>query len=200
MEEKTNSIQKPWYKKWWVISLIILGVIGIICIILFITSLIVCGELFQGSSLAGMELDYDISEKFIEDTSGITCMGEGGKQIIIGSGGKRHILCVVSPENKTTYSFEVEKITSLEGESQEEVDSWIVNSNWEGTVVTGSTIDILILDIPKKIEPTTIKIILKEKNMDSQTEKIHTLYIDIKQVGSLPWICRWHPFSKYEAL
>jgi hypothetical protein len=198
MEEKTNSIQKPWYKKWWVISLIILGVIGIgiICTLFFITTLCAVSDdsmLFDSMRYSTL---FDSSEKFTP----IICMGENNETAILGSGGKRHILCLVHPENKTTYSFEVEKIISLDGESQEEVDSWIVNSNWEGTVVTGSTIDILILDIPKKIEPTTIRIVLKEKNMDNQTEKIHNLYIYIKQVRSIRWICKWNPFRGDEAL
>ena len=72
----------------------------------------------------------------------------------------------------------------LKGAPTNTVQQWILDKNWEGTASPGQqTVVALLLDIPKEVSDTNLKIEIEEDN--GLNKKTHTSYIDIKHVGTL---------------
>lgn len=184
--DREEQGSKRWCKRWLAISLMVLIAIG-----LFFSIFLFIGNLCMENKLIDERIpDLDF---FGGSSPGVICMGEKNYEVALASGGKRQISCIISSKNQTEYFLEVEKIASLSGESQEEVDSWIVATNWTGEVDSGKkVVPVAVLDISQKIEPTNLNITLKEKDINNGAEQIHNLYIDVRQIGSeKPVICKW---------
>ena len=129
-------------------------------------------------------LENEIKGLFSVDDYGVKCMGEGGEEIRLSDGGRRQIFCVIKTDESKEYNLRVESVESIEGASTSSVKNWIKDEDWSGKVSAGDkTAVVLVLDVPKKVDATTLKIKVKVTDVEANTEDTHTMYIDIVSVG-----------------
>jgi hypothetical protein len=169
------------------IILIIVGIILAIAVLLIIFGVFLFKNIFCSPLIdTKIHINHEeISRLFGEDLYGVKCMGEDGEQMILESGGRRPIVCVIKSENETEYEINVTEIKSLMGAPQEEVDKWIVDTIWEGQVNPQNDTEavVMFLDIPSNIPRTTLKIILESTNRLTGIKRIHHLYLDVEQIS-----------------
>ena len=115
-------------------------------------------------------------------------MGEEAQEITIGDGGKRQVACVVSTDTQYTYNLNIRSVESIgnTGVETSQVQRWIIDQDWSGIVSPGQkTIPVLVLNIPRGISATTLKITLEETIRETGESNTHILYIDVKHVGQV---------------
>ncbi len=129
-------------------------------------------------------LENEIKGLFSVDDYGIKCLGEEGEEAKLGDGGRRQVFCVIKTDESKEYSLRVESVESLGGVSTGNVKNWIKDEDWNGKVSSGEkTVTVLLLDVPKNVDATTLKIKVKETDVEANTENTHILYIDVVHVG-----------------
>ena len=162
----------------WVIAITML-ILGII----FVRSIMCSGIMLTEKMSKGVE--KEITDLFGSNEYGIRCMGEGGHEIKLGDGGRRHIGCVINQNTQTEYKLTVKKVTSLKGASTKTVEGWILDKNWEGSVSPGITSEtVMILDVPQKVSDSSIKIEIEELNLNTEAKKTHYMALDITHTGA----------------
>jgi len=128
--------------------------------------------------------ENEIRNLFGTNDYGVKCLGEGGQEVKIGDGGMRQIACIINTNEQAEYKLEVTSIESKSGASQESVNGWILDQDWEGTVSPGQrTVAALVLDLPEKVSDTTLKITIQETSGDNT--ETHTSYVNIVHAGGL---------------
>ncbi len=167
-------------------------------IVIIVISIIVLifGIIFGRNVMcAGIQVTEDINQGvrnqvkvlFGADKFGVVCVGEGGQEVRIGSGGRRKIVCIIKTEDANEYDLTVRDIQSLKGASTSTVNRWVLDDGWKGSVSPGgdgTDAPVLILDIPQDAPTTTLKITIDEiRNRDSSTKKTHTSVIDVVPAG-----------------
>ena len=167
--------------------------IGTIVIIVLAISMLVLGLIFTKNIMcSGIILSDQISSGveneikglFDVDDYGVKCMGEGGEEIKLGDGGRRQIACVIKTDESIEYDLRIKSIESLKGVSSANVQKWILDQDWKGSVASGDkTVSVAVLDIPKNVDATSLKIIVQE--ITDFGEQTHTLYIDVVHLGGL---------------
>jgi len=172
---------------------------GTVVIIVLSVTILIFGMIFiRNIMCAGISMTDKIDEKveneirnlFGTSDYGVRCMGEEGQEITLGDGGRRQIACMISTADEQTYTLSVtnvEPIGNTIGTTKAEVNKWIIDKDWiKGRVSPGQkTVPVLVLDIPRGVSTTTLKITIKEIIEGTGTENTHTLYIDIKHVGQI---------------
>lgn len=117
---------------------------------------------------------------FGADKYGVNCMGEGSQEIKLETGQRGKIFCMIKVNKTTDYELNIKEISSLRGSDSQEVNSWIVDSGWNGTVLPsedGKEVPVLLLNIPNNVPSTTIKITIEE--VKNNSTKTHQSIIDI---------------------
>ena len=164
----------------------------IVTIALLMVVLVMGMYLIRTIMCSGITLTEEISESvknevrglFGVEDYGVRCMGESGHEITLGDGGRRQIVCIINTDTQTDYKLRIKNIESLRGVPTNTVRNWILDEDWEGAVSPGqTTVTVLLLDIPKEVSDTNLKIEIEEDN--GLNKKTHISYIDIKHVGTL---------------
>lgn len=157
-------------------TLLILGMVlirNIMCSAIIISDKISAGVENEIIGLFGSK-DYEVR-----------CMGEG-ESMALGDGGMRKVFCIINTDRESKYNLIVKNIESLKGVSTGDVKKWVSDSGWKGNVKVGQTTKpVLVLDIPRDVSATSLKIEVEENNIDTGAKETHILYIDVEHVGVL---------------
>ncbi len=167
--------------------------IGTIVVIVLAMAMLILGMVFVRSIMcSGIVLTEQISKSteneiknlFESRDYGIKCMGEAGEEVKLADGGKRQIFCVSNLDESGRYRLEVKSIESKAGVPTRQVQKWVVDKDWEGELSPGQTTNVvLVLNIPKKVSNTILKVVIEETNLDTGVKKTHVSYIDVVHVG-----------------
>lgn len=167
---------------------------GTIIVIVLSVLMLVFGSIFvQNIMCSGIVMADKISESTLNEITslfgsrdfGVKCMGEGGQDATLGSGGNRPVVCVFNVDTQSEYKLTVDEIESLSGASDSTVEKWIVDKDWSGTVSPGNVDHVvLMLDIPREVSVTQLKLTITEENIGSGAKSTHTSYINIEPVGA----------------
>ena len=173
-------------KIFWIVGIILAAII-ILVIGFFILGRLICEP--QLESPPGMNPDPNIKLLYNQNyTSGIYCIGEGSREIKLGAGGRRGVICRIIVNETSNYELKVTNISSLKGASTVNVQSWVLDKDWKGTVNPGGDgiyANVLLLNIPMDAPITTLKLTIEEiKNNDNSTIKKHTSYVSIIPLNS----------------
>jgi hypothetical protein len=174
----------------------------IVVIVLSVTILIFGMIFIKNIMCSGVSIVNGLDEKiknelvslFGTDNYGVECVGEGATEQSYGDDGTRYIICVINADQAGTYKFKtlgVKKIGSI-GESQAEINNWVVSSGVkEVKVVSGiEDVSVLTLEIPKSVSSTNLEIEIEESFKREGTSefddvKTHTSHIKIEHVGTV---------------
>jgi len=150
---------------------------------MYLIRTIMCSGIVLTEEVSG-NVKNEIKGLFGVEDYGIKCMGEAGKDIALGDGGRRQVVCVINTDTQTDYTLRVKNIESLKGVPINTVREWVLDEDWTGTVSPGqTTVTVLLLDIPREVSNTNLKIEIEED--DGLNKKTHISYIDVKHVGTL---------------
>jgi len=164
------------------IVIIVLAMSMLIFGIILIKNIMCTGLIMTDQISTGIK--NEIKGLFGQQEFGVKCMGEGSQEIRIGDGGRRKIICVIRSDESKIYNLKVDSIESLKGTSNPEVQRWILDKDWNGQVSPGDTeATVLVLDIPRKISTTTLKIVMTVD--DGMTQETHTSFVDVVHTGAL---------------
>lgn len=170
---------------------------GTVVVIVLSVTILIFGMIFVKNIMcAGIVMTDQIDERVTNEIQtlfgtsdyGVRCMGESGQEVTLGEGGTRQIVCVINTDTQATYTLNVKSVESISntGEPTSAVQRWIIDQDWTGPVAPGQTTPtVLVLDIPRGVSATKIKVIIEESTRESATMSTHTLYIDIKHVGQV---------------
>ncbi|MDO8623619.1 MAG: hypothetical protein Q7R52_05230 [archaeon] len=169
--------------------------IGTIVTIVLLMTILIFGMIFiRNIMCSGIVLTDKISTSveneivnlFGTNDYGVKCMGEEGQNVKLGDGGSRQVFCIINANEQTEYELTVKNIESLAGTSNENVQKWIVDKDWKGTMAPGQkAVTVAVLDIPQKISDTQLKIEIEESNKNTGTTETHTSYVNIVHVSGL---------------
>jgi len=166
----------------------------IVTIALLMVVLVMGMYLIRTIMCAGITLTEDISENvknevkglFGVNAFGVKCMGEDAHKVTLGDGGSRSIACIINTDTQTDYKLRIKNIESLEGISTNIVNDWILDEHSDWSVSPGqTTATVLVLNIPREISNTKLKIEVEETNNLNSNIKTHISYIEIKHVGAI---------------
>lgn len=166
---------------------------GTVVIVVLSVSMLILGMiLIRNIMCAGMQISEDISSGvknevknlFGADKFGVKCMGEGGQDIKIGTGGRRKVICIIKTEEQTTFQLIATKVESLKGASTDTVQKWILSKEWSGSVSPGADkeADVLLLDIPRDAPTSTLRITIQANSGTGSSDTIIST-IDIVPTG-----------------
>tara|TARA_Y100000310_G_scaffold69734_1_gene65290 strand:+ start:303 stop:863 length:561 start_codon:yes stop_codon:yes gene_type:complete len=169
--------------------------IGTIVIIVIAITMLILGIVFVRSIMcSGIQISEDLSvgvrnevkSLFGADKYGVKCMGEGGKEVKLGTGGRRTIVCIIKEDESTTYNIKAVIDESLKEVTTKVADTWVLDSGWKGDVIPGGegkeTV-VMLLDIPRDAPTTTLKLKITAENERVGTTTYHYSYIDIVPAG-----------------
>ncbi|MBU0957254.1 MAG: hypothetical protein KKF56_00430 [Nanoarchaeota archaeon] len=169
------------------IVIIVLGVTMLVLGMIFVKSIMCSGIVLTGE--IDEKVSNEIRDLFGAKEYGVKCHGEGTDESKLGDGGRRKIACIINEDEDSTYRFRNIDITSLKGASTSDVRRWILDDD-VGTLKVRpgkTTVAVIILDIPKKVTDSSLKIEMDVERTtgDSGTPstETHTLYIDVTHVG-----------------
>jgi len=166
------------------IVIIVIAMTMLILGIVFVRNIMCSGIVISDKISNGVE--NEIIGLFGAKDYGVKCMGEGGAEVKLGDGGRRQIVCIINSDSQVKYKLEVISIESLKGTPTENVQSWIKDQNWEGSAQSGTkTVTVAVLDVPKKVSDTGLKITVQETNEDTGSIETHIMYIDVVHVGTI---------------
>lgn len=167
--------------------------IGTIVIIVLAMTMLILGMVFIRSIMcSGIIITDQLKEGTLNEVKGlfgvneygIKCIGEGNEEIKLGDGGTRRIACVIKSDESKDYTLKIKDIESLSGVSTANVQKWIKDEGWKGTAGVGDTTAVVaVLDIPKKVDATSLKVTIEEVS-ESGTET-HISYIDVVHIGTV---------------
>jgi len=166
---------------------------GTVVIVVLSVSMLILGIiLIRNIMCAGMQISEDISSGvknevknlFGADKFGVKCMGEGGQDVKLGTGGRRKIICIIKTEEQTNYQLIATKVESLRGASTDSVQKWILSKEWSGSVSPGADkeADVLLLDIPSNAPSSTLRITIQANRGTGSSDTIIST-IDIVPTG-----------------
>jgi len=171
---------------------------GTIVIIVLSVTLLVLGMVFiRGLMCSGIQIGEKVDEGvknelrtlFGTDDYGVTCMGEKGQEIKIGTGGRRQIVCYIKSDEQVKYSLIVNDFESLSGAPSSTLSKWIIDKNVQSVDVApgskGAEPVVMLLNVPRDAPTTSLKLNLEAKNLISGSTTSHIMYIDIVPIGAI---------------
>lgn len=169
-----------------------------IIIIVLSVLMLVFGSIFVRNVMcSGIIMTQDITQSTSKEIKnlfgsrnyGVVCMGEGNEDITLGSGGTRYITCTFNLEEAATYDLKFDKIESLSGTSQEQVEKWIVGTTgWHGDMVPNAAVNtksVLTLNIPKGVSRTILTVTLTETSSLNSAPLTHDIRLTVEPVGAV---------------
>src|SRR3989344_8109112 len=168
----------------------------IVIVVIAVTMLILGLVLVRTIMCSAVQLTEDVNQNVKNEIKnlfgttkyGVICMGEGGQEIKIATGGKRKIVCMVKVEEQATYDISVDNIESLSGADSNIVDGWVLDRDVDSLSVSPGSVTeavAIYMSIPRDAPTTSIKITLRDTNQDTGITNSHFSYIDIQSVGAL---------------
>ena len=168
----------------------------IVIVVIAVTMLILGLVLVRTIMCSAVQLTEDVNQNVKNEIKnlfgttkyGVICMGEGGQEIKIATGGKRKIVCMVKVEEQATYDISVDNIESLSGAASSIVDGWVLDRDVDSLSVSPGSVTeavAIYMSIPRDAPTTSIKITLRDTNQDTGITNSHFSYIDIQSVGAL---------------
>lgn len=165
----------------------------IVVLVLGVSMLILGMVLIRNIMCSGLSITEDlttgvkneIKNLFGADRFGVKCLGEGGQDVKLATGGRRKVICIIKTEEQTEYSIELKDMQSLKGAKIDAVNQWAISKGWTGTVKPGQDQEetVLLLDVPKDASSTTLKLTIQAKNVATGSEETITSIIDIVPTG-----------------
>lgn len=165
----------------------------IVVLVLGVSMLILGMVLIRNIMCSGIQITEDLSTGvkneiktlFGADKFGVKCLGEGGAEVKLGSGGKRSVICIFKTDSEAEYELTVTSIESLSGASSEVVNRWVIDQGWKGSVVPGQDQEetVVLFDIPRDAPNTAIKIIMQAKNLKSGSQQTITSRVEVVPTG-----------------
>jgi len=165
----------------------------IIILVLGVSMLILGMVLIRNIMCSGLEITQELSagvknevkNLFGSDKFGVNCLGQGGAEVKFGSGGKRSVICIFKTDTATEYDVQVKSIESRSGASTDTVNGWVIDKNWQGSVIPGQDQEevVVLFDIPRDAPTTSVKIIMDAKNIQTDSVKTITSRVDIVPSG-----------------
>jgi len=165
----------------------------IIILVLGVSMLILGMVLIRNIMCSGIEITQDLSagvknevkNLFGADKFGVNCIGQGGAEVKLGSGGRRPIICIFKTDTATDYDVQIRSIESLSGASTDTVNGWVIDDGWQGSVIPGQDQEevVVLFDIPRDAPSTSIKIIIDAANSQTDSVQTRTSIVDIVPSG-----------------
>ena len=165
--------------------------VGTMIIIVLALTMLILGMIFVRSIMcSGIVLTEEISRSMENEVKnlfgareyGVKCMGEGGQEVRLATGGRRAFACIINTPTGGRYNLEVtgvEDITTKADRSDliaDETPEWDV-----GTDPTTATV--AVLNLPRGTPETTLKISILETDPNG-VSKTHISYVDITPAGA----------------
>jgi hypothetical protein len=164
------------------IVILVIGMSMLILGLIFVRKIMCSGIIITEQISTSVE--NEIKGLFNVDDYGVRCLGEEGEEVKIGDGGRRQIPCVIKTDETMEYELKIKSIESIKGVSTNAVQNWILDKDWKGSVSTGDkTVPVVILDVPKNVDATTLKLTIEEITANGQ--QTHISYIDVVHVSGL---------------
>ncbi len=164
------------------IVVLVLGVTLLIVGMIFIRNIMCSGIQITEDLSTGVK--NEIKSLFGADKFGIKCLGEGGQDVRLGTGGRRKVDCMIKTESNENYDIQVKSIESLQGASADTVNKWAISKGWAGAVPPGQEkeVTVLLLNVPSTAPATTLKITLQSTSDTGGVETIISI-IDVVPTG-----------------
>ena len=171
----------------------------IIVLVLGVSMLILGMVLIRNIMCSGLQITEElttgvkneIKNLFGADKIGVKCMGEGGQDIKIGTGGKRKIICIIK-ENQADVEYTLTTTVSvLPKTSKLDVQPWILSNGGDKVAVRpGDETEYLALylNIPEDAPSTDLSLsidVLKTINGVSPSRKTITSTISVVPTGAI---------------
>lgn len=166
-----------------IVTIVIL--VSVLILSLILVKNVMCGGIILTDQVVeGAE--NELKNLFGNTEYGVKCMGEEGDEITLGDGGKRQIICIINTDETIKYNLKLNSIESLSGASTNVVKTWVSDKNWQGSVSPGKkTVTVLLLDVPRNVDDTSLKIEIEEENKDTGNIDTHILYLNVKHLGQI---------------
>ncbi|MEM4259458.1 MAG: hypothetical protein QXS38_01700 [Candidatus Pacearchaeota archaeon] len=165
----------------------------IVILVLGVSMLILGMILIRNIMCSGISITEDLSTGvkneiktlFGADRFGVKCLGEGGQDVKLGTGGRRKVICMIKTEEQVNYDIQIKNIESLSGAKIDSVNKWVISKGWTGSVTPGAEkeVTVLLLNVPRDAPATTLKITIQSKNVNTGSEETIDSIIDIVPVG-----------------
>jgi hypothetical protein len=168
--------------------------IGTIVVLVIGVSMLILGMILVRSIMcSGLQITEDVTTGvkneiktlFGAEQFGVKCLGEGGQDVKLGTGGRRKVICMIKTEEQTSYDIQIKSLESLQGAKTDIVNNWAISKGWTGSVTPGQENEetVLLLNIPRDAPATTLKITIQSKNVGTGSEKTITSIIDVVPTG-----------------
>ena len=161
--------------------------IGTIVIIVLAMSMLILGiVLVRKIMCSGVTLtdkiskatESEISSLFDAGEIGVKCMGEEGREVKLGGGGRRQVICIINTQDggdyEITYKNDIQKIAG-----NIDATRLVVASGWKGKVSPGKkTVTVAVLNLPREIPNSAVKLSFDIKDPSGNIDT-HTLFLDL---------------------
>jgi len=144
--------------------------IGTIVVLVVGVSMLILGIILVRSIMcSGLQITEDLStgvrnevkNLFGADKLGVKCVGQGGAEVNLGTGGKRSLVCIFKSDEAAKYTVTVDKIESLTASVSSEIaNTWVLDKGWSGNVVPGQEQEevVVLFNLPRDAPNTALKI------------------------------------------
>jgi hypothetical protein len=173
--------------------------IGTIVVLVIGVSMLILGIILVRSIMcSGMQITQDLSSGVRNEVKnlfgggqyGIKCVGTGGADVKLATGGRRAVVCIIKEDQPSIYNIVLDKtdVTSLTPTvSSAIVQSWILGTPGAPKVSVkaggdGQDVAVLLLNIPRDAPAATIQIKMTSTKEGSSPESI-TSVVDVTPTG-----------------
>ena len=165
------------------IVVLVLGVSMLILGMVLIRSIMCSGLQITEDLSAGVK--NEIKTLFGADRFGVKCLGQGGAEVKLGTGGQRPIICILKTDADAEYDLVVSSIESLSGAKTEIVNSWAIDKGWRGRVIPGQEQEetVVLFNIPRDAPNTAVKITIQATNLNSGSQQTITSRVTVVPTG-----------------
>jgi len=165
------------------IVILVLGVSMLILGMVLIRNIMCSGIQITDDLSAGVK--NEIKTLFGADRFGVKCLGQGGAEVKLGSGGRRPVICIFKTDAATEYEVVVSSIESLSGATSAVVNSWVIDQGWKGSVIPGQEQEetVVLFDIPRDAPSTSVRMTMQVKNLNSGSQQTITSRVEVVPTG-----------------
>lgn len=165
----------------------------IVVLVLGVSMLILGMVLIRSIMCSGLQITEDLSTGvkneiktlFGADKFGVKCLGEGGQDVKLATGGRRQVICMIKSEDQVNYDLKVSNVESVNGAATDIVKKWVIDQDWNGAVTPGveKEVVVLLLNIPRDAPSTTLKITIQSTNQNTGSQETIDSIIDVVPTG-----------------
>ena len=167
------------------IVIIVISVIILIFGIVFAKNIMCSG--IRATDQIDSAVKNELRDIFGADKIGVSCQGEEGSELKLGTGKRVSVVCQIKTEENIKYKIDVGDPEILLGneKTQNMQKSWILKSGWTGYVTPGTIMyaPILYLNILSDAPKSSVSVDLKVTNTDTGNIETHTIVFDIEPMN-----------------